>query len=61
MVSPLETEVTKMNKVIGFRYEGSVLVISVEPELEEKYAVSDSEEPVRPTGDSFHLLLRESL
>lgn len=54
MVLPFETEVTKTNKVTGFRYEGSGLVLSVEPELEEKYAVSDSEEPVRPTALRRH-------
>ena len=48
VVPPIETEVTKSNKVTGFRQEGSMLVIRVEPELKEAYAVSDREEPVRP-------------
>ena len=54
VVAPLETEVTKANKVTGFRQEGSGLVIRVEPELEEAYAVSDREEPVRPTSLRRH-------
>jgi len=54
IVPPIETAVTKANKVIGFRYEGSVLVISVEPQLEEKYDVSDSEESVAPTALRRH-------
>ena len=54
VVPPIETEVTKTNRVIGFGYEGSVLVIRVEPELKEEYEVSDSEESVRPTSLRGH-------
>ncbi len=54
IVPPIETEVTKSNKVTGFHYEGSALIISVEPELKEEYEVSDSGEPVRPTSLRRH-------
>ncbi len=50
IVPSIETEVTKSNKVTGFRQEGSMVVIRVEPELKEAYEVSDREEPVRPTS-----------
>jgi len=54
VVPPIETEVTQSNKVTGFRQEGSLLVIRVEPELKEAYEVSDREEPVRPTSLRRH-------
>lgn len=54
IVPPIETEVTKANKVTGFHYEGSVLMIHVEPELQEEYQVSDSDELIRPTSLRRH-------
>jgi hypothetical protein len=54
ILPPIQTEVTKANKVTGFHYEGSVLVISVEPTLREAYDVSDIDEPVCPTSFRRH-------
>jgi len=61
IVPPIETEVTKSNKVTGFHYEGLALIISVEPELKEEYEVSDSGEPVRLTSLRRHIFRVQEL
>ena len=54
VVPPIETAVTKSNKVTGFYKTGSILVIHVEPKLEKAYEVSDSAEPIRPSALRRH-------
>jgi hypothetical protein len=54
IIPPIQAEVTKANKVTGFHYEDSVLVIRVEPVRREAYDVSDTDEPVCPTSFRRH-------
>lgn len=54
IIPPIQTEVTKANKVTGFHYEGSVLVIRVEPELREAYEGAATDEPICPTSFRRH-------